>query len=143
MSQKKGLCGHSLMKRNVLLQKLNAPLVVASLLCGLLLLSGVVSFATDDDLSREAIARELALVYNQPNPFNAHTTIYYNLLEPAMVTVDIFDLNGHWIETILDEYLDDGENFSVWKTDTEPSGTYIYRITVGDVVVYKKMSLVK
>jgi hypothetical protein len=116
------------------------------LLCAWLLLSSSIGMAAEDqehDLSREAIAKELALVENHPNPFNAHTTIYYNLLKPAYVTVKIYDMAGRWIETLMDQYQEEGENFAVWKTAVDPSGTYIYRITVDDIVVYKKMSLIK
>ncbi len=118
-------------------------LLPAMMIILLLLAFSAIAENEVEDLTREAIARELALVQNHPNPFNAHTTIIYNLLRPAWVKVDVFDLAGRRVDTILDELQADGENFAIWKTDVDPSGTYIYRVTVDDVVIYKKMSLVK
>lgn len=120
--------------------------VAFGLLFLVIVLSSSISTAADNDsgeLTREAVARELALVHNHPNPFNAHTTIYYNLLRPSHVRVDIYDLAGRWVDTIWDGHQAEGENFAVWKTDVDPSGTYIYCLTVDGIVVTKKMSLVK
>lgn len=115
-------------------------------MCVIILLPVSFSAANEhvgEELSREAIAKELALVENHPNPFNAHTTIVYNLLRAGQVTVDIYDMAGRRVDTIWDGYQEAGENFAIWKTDVDPSGTYIYRLTLEDVVVYKKMSLIK
>ena len=99
--------------------------------------------ADENTVGREEIARELALIHNSPNPFNAHTTIRYNLLQSADVKVDIFDLAGRHVVTLIDEYQNEGENFAVWKTESQPSGTYLCRIDVEGITAYRKMSMVK
>jgi len=110
---------------------------------------GGVAFAGDEDpvepeaVSREAMAKELALVFNQPNPFNAHTMILYKLLRPAKVKIDIYDLAGRHVIKILDEFQEDGENFAVWKTSHSPSGTYVFCLQVEGIRIFRKMSLVK
>jgi hypothetical protein len=103
-----------------------------------------VAVADDDpEPTREAVARELALARSCPNPFNANTEIVYTLLRPAHVKVDVYDLLGHHVVELLDEDQNAGENFAIWKTMSDPSGTYLYSIEVEGIRVFGKMSLVK
>lgn len=97
----------------------------------------------DQQASREEIARELALVANYPNPFNADTTISYKLLRSAQVTVDVYDLNGRHVVNLIDEVQSEGINFAIWKTATAASGTYIFRLKAEGISVFRKMCLVK
>ncbi len=96
-----------------------------------------------ESASREDFRKELNLVYNHPNPFNPSTTINYVLLQPAEVTVDVFDLRGRHMARLVDSYQEEGENFAVWKTLTAPSGTYIFRLEADEVQVFRKMMLVR
>ena len=114
------------------------------LLAGSLLLAGPwLDSTADPEPSREAIARELARARNCPNPFNAHTEIVYTLLRPARVRVDVYDLCGRHVVELLDETQPAGPNFTVWKTEDQPSGTYVFCIGVEGIRAYGKMSLVK
>jgi len=110
-----------------------------------LLMMGSTSLLADesDETSRQAFVEELRLAQASPNPFNANTAIEYTLLQDADVRVDVFDLRGRHMETLLDEYQPAGENFAIWKTETAPSGTYFFCLTVDQVQVFGKMSLVK
>ena len=96
----------------------------------------------DEDVSRQAFVAELDLAHNSPNPFNANTTISYSLLADAHVRLDIFDLRGRFVATLLDEDQFAGDNFAIWKTETAPSGTYFFCFSVEDIRVFGKMSLV-
>jgi len=115
----------------------------------LLFLMGPASLRADeegkstDNVSRQAIVEELRLALASPNPFNANTTIEYTLLQDAEVKVDVFDLRGRHMETLIDEFQMAGENFAVWKTETAPSGTYFFCLSVDELQVFGKMSLVK
>jgi hypothetical protein len=109
----------------------------------LLILAAPVLAQDQGGVSREAVVQELALAHNAPNPFNANTTINYRLLADAQVRVDIFDLRGRHVVTLLDEYQPQGERFAVWKTEEDPSGTYIFRLVVDGLEAFGKMSLVK
>nr|MEE4269688.1 T9SS type A sorting domain-containing protein [Candidatus Krumholzibacteria bacterium] len=103
-----------------------------------------VSRADDiDPVTREAVAQELQLAHNSPNPFNANTTINFTLLADAWVRVDVFDLRGRYVTTLLDEFQSAGDRFAIWKTEVAPSGTYFFRLKVDDLQVFGKMSLVK
>lgn len=109
-------------------------------------LSGLLASPTacaGENASREEIRKELNLVYNHPNPFNPSTTISYVLLEPANVQVHVYDMKGRHIVCLVDAYQNDGENFAVWKTQTAPSGTYIFSLEADGVRVFRKMMLVR
>jgi hypothetical protein len=108
-----------------------------------LLMAGGATAQVDDPSSRQAMVQELALAHNSPNPFNATTTITYTLLQDAHVRVDVFDLKGRHLVTLLDEFQAAGERFAVWKTLDTPSGTYFFRLAVADIVVFGKMALVQ
>lgn len=96
-----------------------------------------------DSVSRDEFRKELNLVYNHPNPFNPSTTIIFRLLEPAKVRVNVYDLRGRIIECLVDEEMEAGNNFAVWKTVTAPSGTYLFSLEADGVRIFKKMSLIR
>ena len=122
---------------------------VAWLLPALILVAGICSLLVSSDAqagesaSREEIRKELNLVYNHPNPFNPSTTISYVLLKPAHVQVHVYDLKGRHMVCLVDGYQNDGENFAVWKTQTAPSGTYIFSLEADGIKVFRKMMLVR
>ncbi len=69
---------------------------------------------------------------NFPNPFNASTTIRYGLERRSRVRIDIFDLLGRRITTLLEEERPAGFHSVVWTTNVT-SGVYFYRITATSV----------
>ena len=116
--------------------------VLALVWCGCLL-TGPAGAQADESVSREAFVQELSLAHNSPNPFNANTTINYTLLAAANVRVDVFDLGGRHVVTLLDQWQAEGENMAIWKTELAPSGTYFFCLSVDEIQVFGKMSLVK
>jgi hypothetical protein len=80
---------------------------------------------------------------NYPNPFNASTMIEYGLPESGPVKVDIFDILGRKIQTLVDETQSAGYHQAIWKADNVPSGTYFYRIQTGEKSQTKKCLLLK
>ncbi len=133
-----------------ILSKLTIQLLVATGLGFALFLSivlaGLVSGSSalaSGSVSREDIRKELNLVYNQPNPFNPSTTINYVLLQPAHVKIQVYDVKGRHMACLVDEFQNDGENYAVWKTQTAPSGTYIFSLEADGVRVFRKMMLVR
>jgi len=72
---------------------------------------------------------------NFPNPFNLETQIKFKLSENAHVTINIFDLNGEKIRTILNERKTSGEHILRWDGlndigERVASGVYFYQIEV-------------
>lgn len=89
-----------------------------------------------------------ALEQNYPNPFNPATTIGYSLQDEAVVTLDIFTIEGQRVSRIRQGSQPAGRYEAAFDAGYLPSGLYVYRISaVGvDGVVFtdsKKMLLVK
>jgi hypothetical protein len=78
-----------------------------------------------------------------PNPFNSSTTIKYGLPEVGRVRIDVYDLLGCKVETLVDEEKQVGQHQVVWDASDYSSGVYFYRIEWGDFTETKKMILLK
>ncbi|UCC80202.1 MAG: choice-of-anchor J domain-containing protein [Candidatus Zixiibacteriota bacterium] len=83
------------------------------------------------------------LEQNYPNPFNASTTIDYTLEDDSHVTLDIFDILGRKIETLVNGNQSSGAHSVVWNADGVATGLYFYRIQAGDFSEIKQMTLLK
>jgi hypothetical protein len=89
-----------------------------------------------------------SLVQNYPNPFNPTTTIEYSVPTRARVTVEIFNLLGQHVKTLVDGMKSPGKYTIEWDgkdiADKPVStGVYLYRFTAGDYTETKKMVLLK
>lgn len=88
---------------------------------------------------------EYYLYQNYPNPFNPSTSITYNLKERSNVRLDIFDILGKTITTLVsDEIQNAGYHSLEWNGtnssgNTVTSGVYIYRLQANDFIESKKM----
>jgi hypothetical protein len=80
---------------------------------------------------------------NFPNPFNASTTLRYELPQQAQVKLNIYDILGRKVTTIEDGLLPAGYYQVLWKANAAASGIYFYRLQAGDYISTKKMLLVK
>ena len=99
---------------------------------------------TDPTAVENVTPSELTLSPNYPNPFNPTTTITYNLDQPGMVNLVIYDLLGRKVETLVDEIKTPGNYAVTWNAEGFASGVYFYRLDVGDSkVLTQKMMLVK
>ncbi len=87
-------------------------------------------------------------VSNYPNPFNPQTTIKYNLPENGNVTLEVFNLKGQKVKTLVNQTQKSGEHSIIWdgKDDNArnlTSGIYFYKIKQGKFTSTKKMILMK
>ncbi len=83
------------------------------------------------------------LAQNYPNPFNASTVISYSLPYDAKVKLDIYDIAGRHIETLLNSF-QLAERYQVnWNAVNYSSGVYFYKLQVDDFSESRKMFLVK
>ena len=96
------------------------------------------------------ISRELVLEQNYPNPFNPETTIPFTVPPGGVqpVRLQIFDLLGREVTTLVNRLLPPGRHQVVWDgRDRDgnplPSGTYIYRLQVGDQSRSRKLILLR
>lgn len=85
----------------------------------------------------------LILEKNHPNPFNPATTIAYVLPEAGQVVLDVFDLQGRKIITLVEDWQALGRHEVTFNGSTLPSGIYPYRLTAGDLTMIERMLLIK
>jgi endo-1,4-beta-xylanase len=85
-----------------------------------------------------------ALGQNYPNPFADATQIDFTLTNASDVSLQVFDLVGNLVATLVDEKMDAGNHQVKWDATNNrgskiANGTYIYRLVTGDETVAKKM----
>jgi len=89
------------------------------------------------------IPSEYALNQNYPNPFNPRTTIEYTLPKREHVSLDIYDIRGTKLETLVDDMQDQGHHKVQFDASRYSSGIYFYSLRGEDYAETKKMVLVK
>ena len=89
---------------------------------------------------------------NYPNPFNPVTTIGYSIKDPGNVTLEVYNLKGQLIKTLVNEVKETGNHTEIWNgTDDSnksvSSGVYFYKMVsegnIGRYTSTKKMILMK
>lgn len=109
---------------------------------------------TPDDLQSESnsendiIENDIISLNNYPNPFNPETTIKFNLNKSARTSIEIYNINGQKVKTLIDEYVDAGNHTATWNgRDNDgnevASGVYFYKLKSGRYTTTKKMILMK
>ncbi|MEW5924463.1 MAG: FG-GAP-like repeat-containing protein, partial [Candidatus Zixiibacteriota bacterium] len=91
---------------------------------------------------------QFQLYTNYPNPFNPITKIAYDVPRPALVKLDIINILGRRVTTLVDESQQAGHYEVIWNGRDQngndvSSGIYLYRMTAGDFTSSKKMILQK
>ncbi|MEW5924000.1 MAG: S8 family serine peptidase [Candidatus Zixiibacteriota bacterium] len=102
--------------------------------------------AVDDRPSQ--LPKEFSLEQNVPNPFNPDTRIEFSLPAGAVVTINIYDILGRRVLTLLDETLPAGRHLVEWHGLDDngkpvPSGIYLYNLKAGKYNQARKMVLIK
>jgi hypothetical protein len=78
-----------------------------------------------------------------PNPFNPATTIAYQLQAADHVRLEIFDIGGRRIATLVDAWQSAGPHSLTFDGADLPSGIYVYRLQIGPQSISRKMMLMK
>ena len=99
--------------------------------------------ATSIDNNYNPLPSVTSLVQNYPNPFNAKTTISFELAQTANVSLEIFDILGRRIETLVNEELPAGNHHIIWDATNVSSGIYFYRLKADAIEETKRMLLIK
>lgn len=86
---------------------------------------------------------EYSLKQNYPNPFNPSTTIQFSLPIESKVKIIVYNSQGQLIETLVDGEMESGYHEVNFNASRLASGVYLYQLQAGDVVVSKKMLLIK
>jgi len=90
------------------------------------------------------VPERVELQQNYPNPFNPATVISYGVPQAGPVRLEVFDLVGRKVATLLERESQGPGRYEVrFDASTLASGVYIYRLQVGSSVLTRKMTLIK
>ncbi len=108
----------------------------------------IISGSDVEDDNGSVLPEDFVLRQNYPNPFNSSTLIEYSLPERAHVTVEIFNLLGQRVRSLVDGEQLAGPYAIQWDGRGDnghelATGVYFYRVAAGDHVEVKKMLLLK
>jgi len=103
---------------------------------------------TSVDWIDESTPAAIELLQNHPNPFNPATTIEFALSRPGRVKIEIFNILGQRVTTLLDECLPAGHKRVNWDGKDDrgarvSSGIYLYRVQTAEFSEAKKMLLLR
>jgi len=101
------------------------------------------SYKYSREIEAEVTPDIFSLSQNYPNPFNPVTNIKFSLPVNSEVRLDIYNIIGEHLTTLIDEEMEAGFYSVPFDAVNLPSGTYIYRITASDFSQTKKMLLIK
>ena len=80
---------------------------------------------------------------NYPNPFNPSTIIRFGLPNAENVLLQVYNVNGQLVSTLVDGYLDAGYHDIDFNGRQLSSGIYLYKLTTNNYTIMKRMLLVK
>ncbi|TRZ66508.1 T9SS C-terminal target domain-containing protein [bacterium] len=86
---------------------------------------------------------EYALNQNYPNPFNPTTTINYSIPKASFVTLKVYDVLGHEVMTVVNEYQQANNYSHTVNFSNLSSGLYYYTLKADGFTTTKKLMLVK
>lgn len=89
------------------------------------------------------VPEEVQLYANYPNPFNDATTIAFGLPRKTHVVMEVYDLLGKRVATLLSETLPAGRHEVRWTVHDVPSGVYLCRMQADDAVLRRPFTVVK
>jgi hypothetical protein len=111
-------------------------------------LAGLLLKAEENPTAAPMPTRPFVLLQNRPNPFNPSTTIYYGLLEDGDVTLNIYDLAGRRVKTLISGLVVAGDHEVQWHGRDHAgrrvaTGVYFYRLQADSFLETKRMVLIK
>ena len=96
------------------------------------------------------LTNDIIIIENYPNPFNPSgagrspkTTISYQIPHPGIIKLQIYNIKGQLIETLVNEYQESGKHSVIWNAENYSSGVYLYRINAGAITRTGKCLLLK
>ncbi|MAK02491.1 MAG: hypothetical protein CMP35_03515, partial [Rickettsiales bacterium] len=102
----------------------------------------------DYQLTLKPMPEEFLLHQNYPNPFNSSTMVKFNIPEPALIDLSVYDLTGRKVAVLLSQNVAPGFHEIIWngKDDkflNSPSGVYFIMLKTDQYRKVKKMLLIK
>lgn len=84
-----------------------------------------------------------SLSQNYPNPFNPETTIRYTLDRESTIKLEIFDITGSLVETLVNGKRSTGQHSLTWDASNVSTGVYFYKIIADGQSLTRKMLFLK
>ena len=91
----------------------------------------------------KAPVNDYGLAQNYPNPFNPTTVINYQIPKDGMVTINVYDILGNVVKTLVNEYKQSGRYNVTFNGSNLSSGVYLYTIKSNNFTATKKLLLLK
>ena len=88
------------------------------------------------------IPQKFELNQNYPNPFNPRTTIGYDLPQKGQVKLEIFDISGQKIDTLVDQEQTAGRYSLNWSARDQASSIYFYRLSFDSQIIATRKMIV-
>ena len=95
------------------------------------------------EVSNQAKPDAFGLSNIMPNPFNPTTSIAYNIGSAGYAKLNIYNLSGQLIETLVDSYMDQGSHTITWNASGQASGVYLVELRSGLKKDVRKVTLMK
>jgi hypothetical protein len=96
----------------------------------------------------EISSHSYQLSQNSPNPFNPATVIRFSLPQPSQVEIDVYDVSGRLVKTLVHDQYVAGEHEVIWRGKdargkSVASGVYFYSMHAGSFQSSHKMLLAR
>ncbi|MFA7419572.1 MAG: T9SS type A sorting domain-containing protein [Melioribacteraceae bacterium] len=98
---------------------------------------------TGTDIDNLEMPTTYRLAQNYPNPFNPTTTIKFSLPVSGKVILEVFDISGKSVNTLIDSEMNSGEHSFELNAAGLSSGIYFYRIRANQFIATRKFILMK
>ena len=98
----------------------------------------VPNVSNDDDP-----ASHLPSLHNYPNPFRQSTEISFTLTKVEKTKIQIYNLKGQLVDTILDEMKQAGNHSLEWNAENLSSGIYFIKLSAEDKNIIRKVVVIK
>ncbi len=105
--------------------------------------SGIVGETTLLSLNNSSIPETFTLYKPYPNPFNPITTISFSVPEPSNVTIEVFNLNGIKVSTLVNKAMQPGFHEVSWNAESQISGIYFVKMISNEYINTQRTMLVK
>ena len=89
------------------------------------------------------IPDKFALENAYPNPFNPSTALEFDIPEDSRVSLKIYNINGRFIEELVNQDMQAGYHKVVWNASDKSSGAYFVKFQAGSFVKTQKIMLIK
>ena len=86
---------------------------------------------------------KITLHSNYPNPFNPGTMLSFSIGKTSKVKLDIFDINGRNISSLVNKNLSRGSHQYYWDASKKSSGVYFVSLMIDGINKTQKIMLMK